>query len=487
MSTSFSEFLHQAYFIPLSRKIPFIVIFIFLFIVLTHIPSLRLLFNRFFAIKRTYLLTVLFALALGIRTIWCFIAPTQFPTTYHSDPIIIDESALINILSVQISQGSLPKTEDNLLSTRRPIGYPYLLGALYKLFGYHDSLFKVVQVIFGTLLVVVSYFLGLSIFQNDKIAVVASLLMAVYPENIIAANIVLDEFPFFLTLFLALYLTSENIRKKSVSHTFRIGALLGLATLFRTHAFFMPFIFFIAYLVSGIKIGKAVVQMFFSFFIILLMSSPWAWITYKHFGKPCFSTTYGSIAFYGTLNDRASWHNGYLPKTVEDGGDPEFLKETNPVKAAAIARKLAFRWVLKNPGKFVKLFLMRNTVLYGFDQADEILDLNETHAASRDSFAVQNTHSIRKIRAWSYCFIAILPLFGCAVMWVSKNTKYPATIVLFLIFLYWCGIHGFFFGSIRKYRWLIDLIFIFPTSFFLCWLGHRSYGARQTTTDVQIQ
>lgn len=484
MSTGFSEFLQQAYFIPLSRKIPFFVIFIFLFIVLTRIPSLRLLFNRFFAIKKTYLLAILFTLAFGSRIIWCFIAPTQFPATYHSDPSMIDESALINILSVQISQGSLPKTEDNLLSTRRPIGYPYLLGAFYKLFGYHDNLFKVIQTILGVLLVVVGYFLGLSIFQNDKIAFVASLLMAVYPENIVATNVVLDEFPFFLTLFVSLYLASENIRKRSVSHTFLIGVLLGLATLFRTHALFMPFIFFVAYLISGIKIGKAAVQMILSFFIILLMSSPWAWITYKHFGRPCLATTYGPIAFYGTLNDRASWHNGYLPKTVEEGGDPEFLKETNPVKKAGIAKKLAMRWVLKNPDKFIKFFFMRNIVLYSFDHADEIIDMNQTHTVSKNSFAIKNIHSIRKIRAWSYFLITILALLGSVVL-LLKNMKYPATVILFLIFIYWCGIHGAFFGSIRKYRWLMDLIFIFPASFFLWWLSHLGYEAKEPCPSLK--
>jgi len=482
MPTDFSQYLYEAYLSPLPKKMLVIILTILFIFIVNHFLHLDQIILKWAQKKSRKPLFFIFVAALVIRITWCLVSPTAFPRNYDTN-LSRTESSLISVYAVQISHEGIPLRPDGSLSTRRPVGYPYLLGLLYRVFGYHDQFFKFLQVIMDSVLIFIFFLLGKSFFGSAPVGILCALLVAVYPTNWSSVNIVLDEFPFFICWFFSIYLVSENIRKRKFRSTIWIGVLLGLASAFRTPALYSPFIFLIAYWVAKMSFWKSLKQMVLVFILIYVVNIPWALITYKHFGLPCFFTT-GRANYYGTLNDLATWHNGYLP-TISEGGHPEFLNETNPVKRSQIGVRLAAQWVAKNPGKTLRLIVMRNLAMYGFDLRDQLLDLNVLYATGTHSAAVILSHPLRKLKGWSYAYIVVFGVLGFLIMLFRKNhffwKHYPSISVLVFIFLYWTAVHGFFFGY-RKYRWTMELIFLFPSAFFLWKLLSARYFSRKALT-----
>lgn len=482
MFEGFWEYLQVGYFEPLPKRIILAVFAAAVVIGLMQIRHVRDFAHRLMTLKRSFLLVLLLGLAFGLRVFYISQAPTEFPTGYGQDSMAMAESSLIQIYATDIAKQGIPLTEEGTLAHRRAMGYPYLLGCIYKIFGYHPDLFKWIQVFFGVLTVLLVFYLAETLFERLDVALSTAFLFAIYPQNIIAAPILLDEFPFFAVLFASLIFVAKNLKEKKVHYTMIIAFLIGLASFFRTHAMLVPVLLFVIYAINGLKLKPAFYQAMVSVFFIVVMNLPWGLQVKHHYGVFSFSPPYASIAFYGTLNDKATWHNGYLPTTVEEGGKAEFIDEDNPFKQAQLGRRYALEWVLENPVKFMKLFIMRNFALLGFNLDDEMTVLNEIYATSKDSVAVRYVHEIRKIKAWVYGLVMIYGSLGLIWLFIGsfkdRNLYLPAVSVIVVFLLYWVGIHGALFGF-RKYRWFMELMMIFPAAYFVVKLtAFRAFGSR---------
>jgi len=62
---------------------------------------------------------------------------------------------------------------------RAPL-YPYFLGTIYWIFGHNDFIVRIIQLVLGSISVILLYSIGLSLFGR-KAAIVGSLLYALYP------------------------------------------------------------------------------------------------------------------------------------------------------------------------------------------------------------------------------------------------------------------------------------------------------------------
>ncbi len=421
------------------------------------------------------LLACIFLAGLVLRAGWVVISPTHFSKTYEDKSTDLSESSLIHIYSAQIAKGGIPLNTDGTLALRRPMGYLYMLGALYKILGEQQLWTKILQVLIGSLLIPLFYLLAKQIFKNEGLALFAAALTAFYPLNIISVNIFLDEFPFFLFTFAAYYFAAKNIETRTLTlkRGIAIGLLLGIATACRTHAFVLPALFFAAYIFCRLPFIKAAVQTVLSFALIFAVNLPFAMVTAKHYGELKFFATLSTGFFYCGLNDKASWHNIYPLVTKEDGADPGIYAESNQFKVTKRANQLALEWCLRNSQKLVTMAVRRNLVLFGFQLDDTIVDLNKSHAVTEDSFAVRYVDVVRKIASWAYSTLAFLALAGIFVLIFARRQffwkSYPAFILVLLSFPYWFAIHSFLFGF-RKYRWFADLVMIFPAAYFLAWV-----------------
>lgn len=96
-----------------------------------------------------------------------------------------------------------------------PILLQSLVSIVFALFGIHDTVARLVPIIFGTLTVFVTYLVAKALFDN-KIGLVSSLVLALLPFHIVFSRQVLVDIPlsFFLMLFLFFiikYKTADNI------------------------------------------------------------------------------------------------------------------------------------------------------------------------------------------------------------------------------------------------------------------------------------
>ena len=483
ITKEFYDLIHLAFIDPLPKKLVVIFAGLIIFYFVSRIGKVRDFFTRFFSLPIPILLGTLLCLAIFLRITFVVSSPTYFATSWEDTQVVHDESSLINIYSVSIAETDIPVEANGQFSMRRSLGYTYLIGFLYRIFGYSNFLFCIVQIIMGTALVALMFWFVYIIFGRISIAWCVAFMMAIYPQNIISSNILLDEYPFFLFIFTALPLAALNLKRGIIKYNVVIGLLLGLATFCRTHALFFPLIFMLAYRWRKIPIFQCIKSFIIMLALVFLINTPYAYMVYRNYGTPSFSPAYGSVAFYGTLNDQATWHNGYLPMTEEEGGDKVFFEEKNPVLQAKIARRLAAKWVVENPIKTVQFFIMRNFMLFGFHMNEEMTNLHLAHAVHPESsFAYRYNHVLRKTKSWAYAFVAILALLGLMVLLFDRSYRFfiffPGFTLILLIILYWIGLHGLFFGF-RKYRWLMDLLLMPPASFFIWWLTCR-FGNKST-------
>ncbi|OGW79344.1 MAG: hypothetical protein A3G33_03115 [Omnitrophica bacterium RIFCSPLOWO2_12_FULL_44_17] len=454
--------------VPFPKRLLVVFSFIGFFFILSHFTVVSKFVKQ--PIARYYRLFLCAILFLGIflRVFWCVAMPTYFENNF-ANSLTCDESDRMAIYSYQIYKQGIPTEEDGSLSVRRPVGYPYLMGGLYRLLGYRPNLFKIVQIAADSFLIILAFFLAQSLFQNYTISIPIAFLFAIYPLNWLSTGVFLDEFLFFPAWFAALYFISENIRKKEVKRTVLIGLLLGLATAFRTIALHTPLLVFIVYLIQRTSYLKAIRKTIFCYVIIYAVNAPWALITYQHYGVPCFFSN-ANACFYGTLNDRAGWGNG---SSLAEVDNVEFVNEKNPVKQISMGVRLAAEWVIKNPSKAARFFVFRTFQMYGFNHEDEVLERHTIHFRKGVKLSEERRSFIAKYKNWAYSFVAILGLLGFFVfLWKRRIffLRFPGLLLLFLICAYWILVFGFWYGY-RKYRWPIELILIYPSAFFLYWIA----------------
>jgi 4-amino-4-deoxy-L-arabinose transferase-like glycosyltransferase len=122
--------------------------------------------------------------------------------------------------------------------------YPYLLAAYYALFGFNTFGFKIIQSLSGALNVIVVYYLARTLFQNRRIALIASGLTFFYGVYYFYEALLMTTAlsVFFVNLaFLLLLLT---VRSSSRLKWFSAGFIFGVSTLLRGNVILLlPFIF----------------------------------------------------------------------------------------------------------------------------------------------------------------------------------------------------------------------------------------------------
>lgn len=423
-------------------------------------------------LKPTHLLIVIIAFGFLARFLWLGFSPTVFPQKYGLQNEKLNESALIQIYSAQIAQNGIPSHADGSFSTDESVGYSYILGLSYRLFGYHPNGFKYFQIVLGGILPLLFYWLSLLIFRDTKTALWTAALTAFYPQNIMSMSVIVREIPFFFFSFLAFGVVIKNRMLDSFRMDLLVAILAGIAASFRTPAIFYPVVFSAFYYFSGSGLYRSLFSAFTGFIMIMLVNSPWAAVTYHYYGKPCFFTTSGGSALYESLNDRATWQKAYLPQSIEDGGDPSYINEKNPVEKSAIAGSLAKKWILKNPVKTFRMALMRIAALFSFQFGDSLIDLNKKYSSRPDAPIFLKEDFLRKISSDAYSSLFLLALGGMSVIILSRTLfgihRYPGFALILLLFGFWTAMGGIL-SDFIKYRWFADLIMVFPASFFLVW------------------
>lgn len=156
-------------------------------------------------------------------------------------------------------------------------GYPFILAFFMKIFGKIDGLMAVRY--FQGLLQVISLYLIFRICKeifNDKIALIAIILNAVYLPEMVSAGLILTEAVFKFLLTLLVFISIKAIKNKSLYYYSMGGIIWGLAVLIRPTILVYPIVIFIMWLVYKYSVKEMLVRTLLVLFIGMAIISPWA-------------------------------------------------------------------------------------------------------------------------------------------------------------------------------------------------------------------
>ena len=135
-------------------------------------------------------------------------------------------------------------------------GYPVFLTVIYKIVGdpyLQITAVRLLQAIIGSLSAVLAFYLVRSIFKKDLPAVLAALLVAVYPPYVLSSAVILTEVLGLFTMLLYFQLAIIAFETGNKFLNVLTGAVFGLHILIRPTLlplFIIPFIYL---LISGVK------------------------------------------------------------------------------------------------------------------------------------------------------------------------------------------------------------------------------------------
>jgi 4-amino-4-deoxy-L-arabinose transferase-like glycosyltransferase len=213
--------------------------------------------------ERRWLLT-LAIVALVVRLAWAGSMAGRHPR--------FDELAYVGH-AVRLSQAEGYVDDAKRKTAFWPVGYPACLAVAYRLTGSLRVAGVALQIGIGTLTCLLLYFLGKQTF-GVPVARVASLLLAIYPNQVAFSTLQLTEPLFTLLLIGAVTLLLRSVNVGSWAHA-AAGLLLGLAALTRPAILLFPLLLPFWYLTQGQRWWRALGAGLVLFCSTLVTVSPW--------------------------------------------------------------------------------------------------------------------------------------------------------------------------------------------------------------------
>ncbi|RXI47566.1 hypothetical protein DP130_09640 [Clostridium tetani] len=246
--------------------------------------------------------------------------------------------------------------------TYTTVGYPIVLGGIFKVFG--DSLF--IAKTFNLILILLNYYLAYSILNKldvkEKLRKVIFTIFIFFPLNIMYSSVLATE-PLFTTILLLI--TNIYFSKTKFKYIY-IGILTAMNAMIKP--FFIIF-FFAILIIDAIgewNIKKAIINSLTVLIISLLCISPWIYRNTKYVGELTFISNNGGIVLYINNNSQNKTGMWMDVNDVENSvAKTEEYKNANMTQKNKMLTKAAKKWIKDNPKRFVELGLLRLGVTYG--------------------------------------------------------------------------------------------------------------------------
>jgi 4-amino-4-deoxy-L-arabinose transferase-like glycosyltransferase len=389
-------------------------------------------------------------------------------------------AVLLLVASGHISRAFLPDTQSyidpalKLISTgrypvdsalRTPV-YPVFIAIIYWIGGQDPFLIIAVQVVLGTLTVLLGYHLGIKILSKPG-ALIGAFLLAISMESITSVFYILTE-TMFTILFLAGILSWINAYKNQNKYWLVVGAIfMGLSALCRPVVVYFPIVLTIGLLINKkipwIRRGIDSV-LFLGVFILCLL--PWMLRNISVVGSPTLSTisSYNLLFYEANSLEANSRHISETAVREENKVRvAQMLVErgwaNNEGNRARVESILANQIILADPVRFLYVHLKSdlNGLLPDVTGPAEILGVT---VGGKGTLSVINQYGI---------LAAIKNYFGDQT-WLL-GLMLPLVIFLSLVYLF------FIVGTIdllRRHQWFALLILFMPVLYFLILPGAAS-------------
>ncbi len=287
----------------------------------------------------------------------------------HSDPVadvLVLDSQAYDTTAKLILHRQLPQT----VYFQAPL-YPYILAALYAVSNNSLNMVRIVQILFDILSVIFVFRITLNLF-NRKSAIIAGLIMAIYPVLIFHTGLILKTTlnTFFGAVMVWLVL-EHKIRIPVCARLFFLGLLTGWASAMQGSVILqIPFLglWIIAY--SGWRNVRVwMIRGLWLFLGLVLSIGPFTLRNYRVSGRFVLITSQGGANFY---LGNSPYSDGTSKRPPRVRITPEFEEADFHREAErAVGRKLtpeeasrywlseSFRWMRNNPGDAFMLQLRK--------------------------------------------------------------------------------------------------------------------------------
>ncbi|MBU5482804.1 glycosyltransferase family 39 protein [Clostridium sp. MSJ-11] len=284
-------------------------------------------------------------LGILLSSLWCiFIKATPFS----------DFEYYYN-LAVEISQGGAWG------DTYTSVGYPIILGGIFKLFG---ASVRNAQ-IFNLILTCINYFLVYKILGRlsieEKTKKIIFTVFVFFPLNIYYSILVGTEILFTNIILWCTYIYLLDFKGKYLI----LGILTALNTMVKPFYILYAFLIFVVNLVSTGKFIDSFKKAFIIFITSIILLSPWIYRNSKLTGELTWVSNNGGIVLYINNNSQNN-HGTWMPaEDVENSivKTEEYIN-SNMTKKNKMLSSAAKEWIKSHPKDFIELGLLRLKVTY---------------------------------------------------------------------------------------------------------------------------
>ena len=363
----------------------------------------------------------------------------------------------------------------------RPPLYPLLLGGVYRAVGVRVEAGRILQILLGVSIVLLTHMLARRLFR-EGVALLSAAAVAFDPSLIFISSYLLAENLYIALLlsFLVLFARAAA-RPPSYAACAAGGILLGLASLARPNAF--PFALFAAAGFLAFGAGTARSRLAKSMVIVagvLITIAPWAARNEMRFGKPVLFTTHGGITFYQGNNIVAYEEPGYrgtvAPLQSLPGWDR--IKGMDEVAGDEEAWRLGWTFVREHPGpaarmaawRFMRFWRLSGDAPFSGVRSGWWWDKGKRFGGLATSFDAVLVFSI-----------VVIPLFVLGLLLTARRAR--SLVYLYGVIIVHTATALLFFGSLRARLGVEPVIAVFAACAALRLIEAARHGENRRFVD----
>jgi 4-amino-4-deoxy-L-arabinose transferase-like glycosyltransferase len=334
----------------------------------------------------------------------------------------------------------------------RPPGYPLLLATIYRFFGRSLTAAQFANVLLGTLTVYLTYMLARRVF-SENIALVASVMVALFPSLILYCGLTASEnlVTPLLLLALAAYLCALQAQK--AAYLVFSGIALGLATLTRPMMLLLPVALWIYSALKLRDLKRVTVCTGLLSGAMVLCILPWTLRNYAVFHRfvPVSTNSGFNLLISFSKHSVGEHVSGQTAGIVELGARLGW----GEVQMDRAAQKEAIALIRDNPARAVVLAPMKVFHLFRDDVSGVVWNFTES--------ARPSPRWLRwLLLLWAQGYYVLILCLALTTIVFRKSLKAYRWYGLFLTpVLYWIAFHLVFFGDDRYHLPILPLISIF--------------------------
>lgn len=351
------------------------------------------------------------------------------------DTIPVSDFNYYHELAQQIAQGG------QWGDTYTTVGYPIVLGFLYKLFGANWYVAEVLNI----MLTLANNLLLFKILDQSRLREgvrrAVFVLFALFPAVIYYNSLVATEIMFTTVLLLTTVVYLSSIRYKYLL----LGVLTAVNTMIKPFFILYFLVIFLTELLarpddrrsfSGTFV-RALTRAGIILVVSMIVLSPWLYRNYRLNGEFTWVSNNGGIVLY-INNNSQNIHGGWMPADQVENSlvtTPEYLVATGTEKNKMLSRA-AKEWIVSHPREFIELGMKRLVLTFKGEGDDLYFAFNGSSVSPEWQAKIYQLNEIVRIPVFMLGVFSILVHSLLLLFKLFKNEKISSFESYLLILFY---------------------------------------------------